>query len=497
MPTNNFKLFDEKKANMMSDDDYAINQQRLNGVQSGVASSQLQNKTLYQTALMCYALAQLMAANGYDANDANAVSTFVNNLSSTMVQKVKDRASELEVKTGANVNKYITPGDFLTSLNYLTKAKYGENDPTTSTEGTLGQIYVNVNTQRAFYCGKIEGNTFTWHPIARIKVETITKIFTSNETWLIPANITELMVLCVGAGGRLVNNGGGGSGYFKKEIVNVSGVQSVDVVIGKGTATSIDERKTSFGTLLSADGGNDGSSSHGGNGYAGGGGGARSYAKCSGGNGTVGGGGGGGVYYGTQNASGDGGDGGEFGGGGGGGYARSGSSIFGTGGSGGTHGGNGGDAGSDGSNGTNTIGMGLEFEGAGKGGSAGSYGSDRYGGGGGGGYGGNGGNGGTRSSGSVSVNGSGGGGGGGYGGNGGNGSSVVSNNSIAYSAGGGGGGYGGNGFDGDGVNGGGGGGYGRDNYGAGGGNNTSNSSGDPKNGSDGICIVTYESVSVY
>ena len=49
MPINNFKLFDEKKANMMSDDDYATNQQRLNGVQSGVASSQLQNKTLYQT----------------------------------------------------------------------------------------------------------------------------------------------------------------------------------------------------------------------------------------------------------------------------------------------------------------------------------------------------------------------------------------------------------------------------------------------------------------
>ena len=97
MPTNNFKLFDEKKANMMSDDDYAINQQRLNGVQSGVASSQLQNKTLYQTALMCYALARLMAANGYDANDANAVSTFVNNLSLSMVQKVVDKASANDV----------------------------------------------------------------------------------------------------------------------------------------------------------------------------------------------------------------------------------------------------------------------------------------------------------------------------------------------------------------------------------------------------------------
>lgn len=97
MPTNNFKLFDEKKANMMTDEEYAINQQRLNGVQSGVASSQLQNKTLYQTALMCYALAQLMAANGYDASDADAVSTFVNNLSLSMVQKIVDKASDTDV----------------------------------------------------------------------------------------------------------------------------------------------------------------------------------------------------------------------------------------------------------------------------------------------------------------------------------------------------------------------------------------------------------------
>lgn len=97
MPKNNFKLFDENKSNMMTDVEYNTNAQRLNGVQSGVASSQLQNKTLYQTALMCYALAQIMAANGYDANDADAVSTFVNNLSLSMVQKVVDKASANDI----------------------------------------------------------------------------------------------------------------------------------------------------------------------------------------------------------------------------------------------------------------------------------------------------------------------------------------------------------------------------------------------------------------
>ena len=109
MPKNNFKLFDENKSNMMADVDYNVNQQRLNGVQSGVASSQLQNKTLYQTALMCYALAQLMAANGYDANDADAVSTFVNNMSQTMVQKVVDKATNEDISSG-NDNKWVSAG---------------------------------------------------------------------------------------------------------------------------------------------------------------------------------------------------------------------------------------------------------------------------------------------------------------------------------------------------------------------------------------------------
>ena len=121
MPINNFKLFDEKKANMMSDDDYAINQQRLNGVQSGVASSQLQNKTLYQTALMCYALAQLMAANGYDANDANAVSTFVNNLSLSMVQKVVDKATDEDISSG-NDSKWVSAGKLNEKLGTLVQS---------------------------------------------------------------------------------------------------------------------------------------------------------------------------------------------------------------------------------------------------------------------------------------------------------------------------------------------------------------------------------------
>lgn len=91
MPSNNIKLFDENKSNMIADVDYNTNIQRLNGVQSGVASSQLQNKTLYQTSLIAYAIAQFMNEMGFDASDENAVSTFVNNLSSS-IKKPSDSA---------------------------------------------------------------------------------------------------------------------------------------------------------------------------------------------------------------------------------------------------------------------------------------------------------------------------------------------------------------------------------------------------------------------
>ena len=114
MATSNIKLFDENKANLLTDTEYGTNTQRLNGVQSGVASSKLNNKAMYQVSLVAYAIGQLMAANGKDANDANAVSTFVANMDATLVQKVKDIASSAEAIAGVNNSHFMTP--------YTTKA---------------------------------------------------------------------------------------------------------------------------------------------------------------------------------------------------------------------------------------------------------------------------------------------------------------------------------------------------------------------------------------
>ena len=118
MPTNNIKIFDENKVNMLTDVDYNTNTQRLNGVQSGVASSQLQNKTLYQTSLISYAIAQFMNEMGFDASDSGAVSTFVNNLSSSIkkpadsdVKYVSQSLTDAQ-KTQARKNIGATPSGF-------------------------------------------------------------------------------------------------------------------------------------------------------------------------------------------------------------------------------------------------------------------------------------------------------------------------------------------------------------------------------------------------
>lgn len=109
MPANNFKLFDENKQNMLNDQEYQASQQRLSGVQAGIASSMLNNKFAYQMSLVAYAITQMMNANGYDATDALAVSAFVGNLSDSVLQKVIDKATTAEAQAGTNTLKWMTP----------------------------------------------------------------------------------------------------------------------------------------------------------------------------------------------------------------------------------------------------------------------------------------------------------------------------------------------------------------------------------------------------
>lgn len=119
MPDNNILLFDQNKSNIMSDQNYSTNAQRLNGVQQGVASSQLQNKTLYQVSLVAYAIAQLMNANGYNATDADQVSTFVSNMSLSIMQKVLDKATSAEAQAGVATGKWVSPATMKAACLFL------------------------------------------------------------------------------------------------------------------------------------------------------------------------------------------------------------------------------------------------------------------------------------------------------------------------------------------------------------------------------------------
>ena len=109
MASSNIKLFDENKGNMLTDTEFNISSQRLNGLQTGVASSQLQNKAMYQASLVAYAIAQVMMQNGLNANDTDAVSAFVANLSGTILQKVYDLATVEEAKAGVATGKWMSP----------------------------------------------------------------------------------------------------------------------------------------------------------------------------------------------------------------------------------------------------------------------------------------------------------------------------------------------------------------------------------------------------
>ena len=286
-----------------------------------------------------------------------------------------------------------------------------------------------------------------------------TVLINSNQTWTVPkAKNQEFMVRIFGAGGRgnTVNSTrdptigadvtyrtGGGGGNMNNALLKLNVGEVITISIGNIGYTN--GGTTSFGTYLSATGGEISIGQNGGNGGTGGGG----FRK------------GGDGYYGGGGSGMQGGNGGTYGGGGAG-MSKGGISLGGY--------GNGGDKTNNATDGLNTINIAgtIDFPGYGKAGKG-------YGGGGG--YGGNGG---------ANF-----GGGGGYGGDGGSGYQYHS---------GGGGGYGNNGANGvagsDGVGDryhccGGGGGYGLEGYGHGGGtydNLTYMYLQPPK---AGVCIITY------
>lgn len=71
MATNNFLIFDESLTAIDTDQEYLAESQRLNGVTPGLASPKMHNKLYRQCSVMAYAIANVLAARGFDADDAD------------------------------------------------------------------------------------------------------------------------------------------------------------------------------------------------------------------------------------------------------------------------------------------------------------------------------------------------------------------------------------------------------------------------------------------
>ena len=159
MASSNIKLFDENKGNMLNDTEFNISTQRINGLQTGVASSQLQNKAMYQASLVAYAIAQMMLANGQNANDTDAVSTFVNNFLASIVQKKLDKATKQDVVDGT-IGKWIS-SELLKSNNEDIAKTYLK-----LAGGTMsGDLFLNADPKSALQAATkhyIDSNFMKW-----------------------------------------------------------------------------------------------------------------------------------------------------------------------------------------------------------------------------------------------------------------------------------------------------------------------------------------------
>lgn len=71
MANNKFLIFDEDNTNLLTDEQYSSDAQRISGVMPGKARSILHNKLFRQVSIMASAIGQVVANSGIDASDSN------------------------------------------------------------------------------------------------------------------------------------------------------------------------------------------------------------------------------------------------------------------------------------------------------------------------------------------------------------------------------------------------------------------------------------------
>lgn len=226
MASTNFLPFDPNKENVMGDTEYNSSQQRLNGVQGGIASSKLHNKSMIQTSLVAAAIAQYMVSAGYDALDTDTVAGFADKLKHAILanQTGLAKATTEMVETGTDDTAYIT--------SYLLKHFYDY------WRATPDDLTPPITNSTDYITPQLLYRFRPWKKIATL---------TTSGTYTVPDGVYQILVLLVGGGGSgggIVKSGdwsggGGAGGAVLYGILTVTPGQKINYTIGAGgTSTS-------------------------------------------------------------------------------------------------------------------------------------------------------------------------------------------------------------------------------------------------------------------
>lgn len=192
----------------------------------------------------------------------------------------------------------------------ISNASYQWTGPNNFTSSSQNPLLTNAQTNMSgtYSVTAIAGGCTTNTATVSVTVSTqLFQTFTANGTFTVPSGVTQVRVLCVGGGGGGASGhqGGGGSGYVQTGTFSVTPGQSIAVTVGSGGNGAIAVNSTndiigispgtssSFGSLLTANGGQVVTSVNGGGQNGGSGGGGSCNGGSPGGNGGTGGGNGG------------------------------------------------------------------------------------------------------------------------------------------------------------------------------------------------------------
>lgn len=133
-PQSNFQIFAESATDMQTDAEYSTDSQRINGVEPGLAKSELHNKLYRQATVMVAALAQVLVERGFSAMDND-----YNGLVAAIRQAFTYSVNDIKPGTDGNIDYDLLNFDDIYPVGSIVINADGTN-PGTRFGGTWQQI---------------------------------------------------------------------------------------------------------------------------------------------------------------------------------------------------------------------------------------------------------------------------------------------------------------------------------------------------------------------